>query len=202
MSYTDFEHAGLRVRIEPDQDAENPTSWCQEWRIVSFNSRHCNFEHPDNYMPVSIGLRRKLEVGTAFFLSYYEHGLCRWSLSGEGSTCPWDSVGTAGIMLYDNPGNMGAKDYEGRAKDARGFLETYTPWCNGDVWGYIIEDADGETLDSCWGYCGMDDATEQAKAAAEYESAQLAKEAQAEASADELEASRRVSMCYEQAFSG
>lgn len=27
---------------------------------------------------------------------------------------------------------------------------------NGDVWGYIIEDKDGEQVESCWGFYGYD----------------------------------------------
>jgi hypothetical protein len=41
--------------------------------------------------------------------------------------------------------------------------ETYDKYLTGDIWGYVVEDSDGETLDSCWGYFGLDDAIEQGR---------------------------------------
>tara|TARA_Y100000034_G_scaffold131848_1_gene193493 strand:- start:549 stop:1418 length:870 start_codon:yes stop_codon:yes gene_type:complete len=50
-----------------------------------------------------------------------------------------------------------------------GLIETYQQWANGDVWGYIIQNSDGEDVEdgSCWGYYGSDDCIEQAKVAAD-----------------------------------
>lgn len=39
---------------------------------------------------------------------------------------------------------------------ARNCVETYSQWCNGEVYGYTIEMADGSDGDSCWGYYGWD----------------------------------------------
>jgi len=97
-----------RITIYRDSDAECPSEW-ESWRLVSFSHRHIGYENPAGYckgldafgcpIPTSIGLARKLETGTAFWLSYYEHGLCRWSLMGEGPQCRWDSTRIAGILL-------------------------------------------------------------------------------------------------------
>ena len=35
-------------------------------------------------------------------------------------------------------------------------VKTYDQYLTGDVWGYIIEDDDGEHLESCWGFFGHD----------------------------------------------
>ena len=40
---------------------------------------------------------------------------------------------------------------------AKTALESYSAWCNGSVYGWIVEDEDGETLESCWGYNGESD---------------------------------------------
>ena len=37
---------------------------------------------------------------------------------------------------------------------AEGDIETYKAWAEGDVYGYIVEDEDGERVDSRWGYYG------------------------------------------------
>jgi hypothetical protein len=31
-------------------------------------------------------------------------------------------------------------------------IEIYSQYVNGDVYGYVVEDANGEEIDSCWGY--------------------------------------------------
>jgi hypothetical protein len=36
----------------------------------------------------------------------------------------------------------------------RDSIRLYGYWAWGDVYGYVVEDEDGETLDSCWGYYG------------------------------------------------
>ncbi len=172
----------LVVKVRSDEDIANPAEFDHNWRVVSFNSRHYNYEDPEKYLTLrgtkdgpfdgryvdakDIGLRSKLRAGTAFILSYFEHSSCKWSLRGEGPQCRWDNTEVAGLLLWDHaPGDMGAKTYEDRAKDARGFLENYTDWCNGWGMGYEIliveEDEDGEEtetgdLDSCWGFYNSD----------------------------------------------
>jgi hypothetical protein len=42
-------------------------------------------------------------------------------------------------------------------------VETYTQWANGDVWGYIIEDSDGDEVGACWGIYGAEDCIAEAK---------------------------------------
>jgi len=46
--------------------------------------------------------------------------------------------------------------------------ESYEQWANGDVWGYIVENADGEELESCWGYYGTESAVAEGKATADH----------------------------------
>jgi len=38
----------------------------------------------------------------------------------------------------------------------RGEVEEYDQYLSGDVWGFVIEDAEGEHIDSCWGFYGLD----------------------------------------------
>ena len=86
----------LTLEIGYDYDVEVPDSGYDGWKLISFGRKHTNFEHPDNYVktfdrgtrevtPANIGIRRKLDVGLAFWLSYYEHGQGAWSLIGEGN---------------------------------------------------------------------------------------------------------------------
>ncbi len=146
----------LKIEVEYDHDIDCP---CEDgdgrWQVYSFNSRHSRFKHPNEFDNAKI--KRKLKAGLAFMLSYYEHGLCRWSLQGEGSTCPWDSVGTAGIMVWEEPArNLGAKTYEERAKDARRAIEEYTEWCNGECYYLSIKKDDSDEESHFSSHYGMD----------------------------------------------
>ena len=151
------------LTIGYDHDLERPDSGYDGWKPISFNRRHSNFEHPDRYRlnePENIGLRRRLAVGLAFWLSYYEHGLCRWSLRGEGPQCRWDSVDIAGLLLWTGkPAALGAKSHENRAQDTRHFLEEYTDWCNGNCYWFSLED-DHKLLDACGGFIGTEQLSE------------------------------------------
>jgi len=157
----------LTVSLGYDPDTESPCEYDGQWKLYSFNSRHINFKHPDNFIksvnefgeivPVNIGLARKLAVGTAFFLSYFEHGNCVWSLKGHGPQCRWDTTQIAGILVWEHsPDDMGAKSYKDREKDAEAFLQEYTNWCNGQCFCYCIRDEKGEAIDFCGGYIGHD----------------------------------------------
>lgn len=159
----------VRVTISHDDDPMSPMEGDGTWTVYSFNRRHVDYKDPesiglaleldDDGLPVvrNPGLRRKLETGLAFFLSYYEHGACKWSLIDEGPSCRFDTARIAGILIWTHkPKEMGARTRADRAKDARLFLESYTAWCNGEVYGYGVDDPEGDIEDSCWGFYGND----------------------------------------------
>lgn len=163
----------IKITVASDPDLENPAEFDGSWTPYSFGRQHASYKDPEA-LGLSLdrdedgkpkimnpGLRRKLKVGLAFFLAYYEHGGCVWSLTGEGPQCRWDSVRIAGLLVWEHkPGDMGAKTPEARAKDARAFLESYNAWSNGEGLGYAVEsgvecdhgDTHWEHIDSCWGY--------------------------------------------------
>ena len=166
-----------RIAIYADPDASNPLDdWSEMGTILSLSSRHANY-HPGS---VDDLLENNPD---AVPLSYYEHGLCLWSVAGELPAhlrCPWDSVGIAGFWLPDAETLSSAKNYGGSTrrhfmrKRARQACEAYTQWCNGDVYGYEVErvttcahcgEESKESLDSCWGFFGLDYCRSEAAAA-------------------------------------
>jgi hypothetical protein len=79
------------------------------WKLYSFNPKHSHFKHPkelglgplDEFGDPRVekpSLARKLKRGTAFILSYYEHGTSMWFLRGDyvpGVEFQWDGVRVA-----------------------------------------------------------------------------------------------------------
>ena len=167
----------LNIRIDHDPDTESPLEY-DGWKLhVLHNLRRWSHVDPESvgfvyndvkgtYAP-NIGLRKKLKVGLAFWVDYYEHGLCSWGLAG-GTMDRWDTSPGAAILVWEQPSkNLGPKTYEAREKDAANTLETYTMWCNGNTYYYDIEvghsedeDDIGEDIGSCGGYIGEDSVLE------------------------------------------
>lgn len=87
--------------------------------------------------------------------------------------CQWDSaqVGFA-YITQETYKDCTGKRYVGRpsqykraAELIQTEVEVYGKYVNGECYAYVIEDADGEIIDSCGGYIGFDAVTE---AATEY----------------------------------
>lgn len=156
------------VTLHFDSDLDCPSDWDGQWMLYSFNRRHKSYRSPETFFPEGAPtpeFQRQLDEGLAFVLSYFEHGNCVWSLQDTGPQCRWDNVDCAGILVWEHPAkDMGAKTKEDRAKDATKFLEVYTAWCNGEGYGYSVEEivtlpcghTETRDLDSCFGFYGTD----------------------------------------------
>lgn len=162
-----------RIAIYHDAHAPNPLEDGDEMgTILSLNRRHRNFD------PAAI--ESAIAGPDAVPLSYFEHGLCRWAVAGElpaGARCPFDSVSFAGIWLPDALTLESARPYGGwtrrqfMRKRARQACDVYTEWCNGEAYGYQLEQLcpcggeNAEIIDSCWGFFGLDVCLAEARAA-------------------------------------
>lgn len=192
------------VTLAHDRDCQNPLDDCDGMgSIQSLNRRHVNHISAEEFANVMA------ENKDAVALSYFEHGQCLWGVQGTMGGIPdfqWDGVGVAGVWTPDASLNESAVGMtpKRRAKMMREWAAqacaTYTSWCNGDVYGFIIEiyaarlDDDGETCtdrrvykalgnpvydDSCWGHIGGDwarEATKEAVAGIPLEFLNVAKE--------------------------
>lgn len=163
----------LIVTIEHDPAVESPSGDDGEWTHSSFLRNHHNRVDPETLFPSdwdyedgdhpSKAFMEKCKVGLAYFLNYYEHGLCDWSIAG-GKSYPddrWDVSHNSGILVWEHDeDDMGAKTLEDRRTDAAAFLERYTNWCNGQCYQYQIETEEGDEVRSSGFYIGFDDVAE------------------------------------------
>lgn len=91
-------------------------------------------------------------------------------MNTTGFSCPWDS-GQVGAIVVSK--EKVRKEYgwkvvtKKRIEKIREYLinevSTYDQYLRGDVYGYIVESANGENLDSCWGFYGVENCLEAAK---------------------------------------
>ena len=98
-------------------------------------------------------------------VSYYIGGGAHWSDPGG-----WDS-GTCGVifttreLLNETQGEGVTPSDEQLAEWLKGEIEEYSKWANGEVYGYVIKDPNGDEVDSCWGFLGWEWVNEAAKEA-------------------------------------
>jgi len=149
-----------QIVIHHDHDADNPCDNDGAWKFYSFSNRHKNFKEPeslnDESGKLNTEIKDKLENGLAFILSYYEHGLCAWSIAGTGPQCQWDSTRVAGLAVWEEPEeNMGAKTYQEREQDCKISAEEYTDWCNGNCYYFELANQN-QKIDTCGGIIGCD----------------------------------------------
>ena len=160
-------YKGLTIRYEQDQDAESPEDFeCPENGVWLITTRNRYFEvipkgHSLDEVVEANGKGELYEDKFKIYPLYaYAHSGVVLSLGAFG--CPWDS-GQIGFVLIDaDPSIIPDPD-----KAAECLVETWNQYLSGDVWGYIIEDSEGNDLDSCWGHYGEEWCREAAHQAAD-----------------------------------
>ena len=173
-----IEHAGLTIRIEPDDDPESPREWDSFGKMVCFHRRYdLGDEHDyrsDDYSgwdEMEDAIQQEEDAAVVLPLYLYDHSGI--TMSAGPFSCPWDSgqVGFTFISKADLRKEYGLKRISKVAlKKAEKLLiaevEEYDQYLTGDVWGYVIE-RDGEEVSSCWGFFGDKYCVEEAKRVAE-----------------------------------
>ena len=90
-------------------------------------------------------------------LYLYDHGGI--TMNTGGFSCPWDS-GPVGFIYTTM--ELARKEWSGTDEEIRAKalacleaeVKVYDQYLTGDVWGYVIEDDEGEIVDSCWDFYG------------------------------------------------
>jgi len=158
-----FEVGDLNVSIISDDGClvENPVEINGGMKLVQwhrdYGSNH-DYESPDE-------LKEYAEEKGAYLVPVYLYDHSGVAYSTSPFSCPWDS-GQVGYLLMEPKIVQETKDHIGREtlcesvrerldSIAAGTVEEYSMWANGEVYGYTIE-RDGEEIDSCWGFIGME----------------------------------------------
>lgn len=158
------EAAVFTVQITDAVGPEKPLGWT----LSSFSKKHASYEDPrklgfgglnGNGTPNILrqSLRQRLTNGSAFLLSYFEHGNCWWGRANgripAGVEFTWDGVRYAGLLLCDNARAL-PRGFAARCKVADKFLAQYSDWCNGNAYEIVYTDTHGHTVvDGPWFAC-------------------------------------------------
>ena len=202
MSYSTEEYKGYTIKIEDDEDAQNPrTEWDSAGTMVCWHSRYNlgdmesnglkgrehrsypiskNYSEPIDLLYELAGIDREEyqeqqyeevgeyndmsradlfkvieEKGTIIkSLFLYDHSGI--TISTGRFSCPWDSGQVGWIYITKDKIEKEGWTPEQADKYLDGEVEVYDNYLTGEVYGFRIEDADGEEVESCWGYYGDD----------------------------------------------
>ena len=164
----------LVVEIQPDNDAQDPRTNDNLGKMICLHGRYRlgDYEHGmDLEEAKALEARVEKEGGVVLPLYLYDHSGI--TMRTKPFSCPWDS-GKVGFIYATAEmirANFRVKRVQKCHLDrARLILQeevnTYDQYLTGDVYGFIVKDEEGETLDSCWGFFGREAAEEAGREAA------------------------------------
>jgi len=176
-----IEYKGYNIEIYPDELNDSPRDWDN---LTEFHCWHrrCNlgdFNYNNSNMNEFYDIYREAKRNNDIILSLYiyEHGGITISLSNDNYPFNdrWDSgqIGYVIVRRKKMIEEFGKKIFTPKLKKraieiVKSDVKVYDQFLRGDVYGYVIE-KDGENIDSCWGYYGMEDVTTEAQSVVDYD---------------------------------
>ena len=173
---------GCTIKVFPDEATETPRDWDNLGTMICFHRRYNLGDKHEMSVEEAQALSRRKDV-IALPLYLYDHSGLAMSTSNAGYpfNCPWDA-GCVGFIYVTR--EKIRKEYDCKRvtkailekviKCLQGEVTCYHQYLSGSVYGYVVEDAEGNQVDSCWGYYGdyddeymMYEARQAAKAFAE-----------------------------------
>lgn len=166
-----------RLTISCDEDVESPREWSNIGYFLTKDTRH---QSPDGTkiplyrIMVEQGDKAKdqsdhmarikreakkegINVKAIYPVVKYEHGDVVYRL-GEAHGFDYSNNGFY-IITDESAKEVGTKPKDWK-KQVEEELKTYTQWCNGEVYYFVLYDEDGEMVDSCGGFYNIDDIKE------------------------------------------
>lgn len=157
-----------RLKVVHDSSPESPREWDNLGTMICFHNRYDlgdnhNYNSDDYSSWGEMKQAIIKEENPAVILPLYMYDHSGISISTSPFSCRWDS-GQIGFILVSKKkaleefgGKIVTKNLKERLeKILEGEVETYTQYVEGEVYGFVIEDEDGEHIDSCYGFFGSD----------------------------------------------
>lgn len=185
-----YKHAGLTIEIHADDSPECPREWDNAGKLVIYgrgnyidvNELGGTYFPPQDYSgwdELDANVLKCFPGVELLPVFRYEHSGVVYNTTGfsayDSAGWDWSRVGfilcTRETMLSE----WGKKIVTPKVREqARACMtseiESYSAWANGEVYGYIIKDENGNDMgdesDSCWGFFGYDYVKQEAESIA------------------------------------
>lgn len=175
------DHEGFTIELHydtfapdsPRQDRDNAgtlLTWTRRYESPDPNS----FDHPNHFLDWA----EDEDIPLILPVYKYEHSGVAYKIGDGGNPFAafdpggWDS-GAVGVIYMD--ADTIEREFSGdmeRAKDClHAEMSEYSAWANGEVYGFVVKDAEDEVIESVWGFLGQegfDYMKEEAKRIAEF----------------------------------
>ena len=167
----------MKLVIEPDDNCESPRDWDNLGIMVCSHRRYdlgddnpkIDYDNFHSWSDIEYYLATVLDAGVILPLYLYDHSGI--TMATTPFSCPWDS-GQVGFIYASRErirAEFSVKRISKKLREKvegilRSEVKDYDQYLTGDVYGYIIEDDNGDELESCWGFCGEDSAREEGEA--------------------------------------
>lgn len=153
---------GKSAYIVPDQDCEQPFKDDEGVHIVVLSRRYSDpAKGACGTTPGEVADWEKRNPDWYVLpMWFYDHSGIAFRAGAENPfSCRWDS-GQAGIVALKRSewGEAGCTDDQ-LAEYANNVATEYGEWANGECYGYVVKDSEGNEIDSCYGYVGIDNVT-------------------------------------------
>lgn len=166
------EPTGLVLRVVQDEDPLHPRRDCEGLGVMALFHQRYDLGDKDHGLRTSdfsgweemeAHIREEHDAAVILPVFMYDHsGL---TLSTEPFSCPWDS-GQVGFIYISREEARKAFNRKRITKKLltrlvaalKAEVKTYSQYLEGDVWGYVIEDSEGNQVESCFGFFGRDEA--------------------------------------------
>jgi hypothetical protein len=177
-------YKNFTIRIEQDENPMNPRTEWDNFGTIAYKHRNYilgeeEINDPDDFLAGLAGVEpdkdnlMELAQRKNVILPVYLYDHSGITISCHPFSCPWDS-GQVGYIYatYEqirkeyNVKHVTKKVIEKVKNLLRSEIETFDNYLTGEVYGFIVEDKDGEDVDSCWGFYG-EDGIKEAKTEAE-----------------------------------
>lgn len=158
---------GFTLKLYPDETPDSPREWDNAGAMVCWHRRYSlgDIDGKKEYGGNEDFLawwQANGKGGVILPLYLYDHSGITMSTGRQYPfNCPWDSgqVGWIYVTAEKIRKEWGRNTKATKAKALRCLqaeVDTYDQFLTGQVYGYVIEDPQGEHVDSCWGFFGFD----------------------------------------------
>ena len=159
--YKQIQVGKVVLKVKFDYDAESPRKWDNLGKMVCWHRRYNLGDDHDFKTPSDF--QREINERNAIILPLYLYDHSGITMNTTGFSCPWDSgqVGYIYALKEDVKREYGVKRISKKLKEMVerqlvAEVEVYDQFIQGNTFGFVLEDEDGNEIDSCWGFIGDD----------------------------------------------
>ena len=152
----DFDNLGTMICFHRRYNLGDPHSYSDPRHFLESLASELSDFDDEQLEVMSMGDLLEVIEEYAVILPLYLYDHSGITISTTPFSCKWDSGQVGWIYVtYEKMATEGL-NIEKAVRSLEAEVETYDQYLTGDVYGFKIETRDGDLLESCWGFYGLD----------------------------------------------